>query len=106
MPKRCFSPPGNPILGHVLQIELRVPLIELLSGLLREVWRTACGSCAIDGRRERKVAARSVHEAAAVLTASIDSVAERHLRHAGTAAAVRVVIFHLNAVVFMDALHL
>src|ERR1700719_1543801 len=36
MATRRLGPPGYPVLGHVLQIELRIPLKEFLPGLLRE----------------------------------------------------------------------
>src|SRR3984957_9118499 len=65
MPERAFRPPGNPVFRHVLKIDLRIPLIELLSRLLSEVGRTARGRRAIDWRGQGQIAARIVHEAAA-----------------------------------------
>jgi hypothetical protein len=45
MPERRFRPPGNPVLRHVLKIELRIPLIELLCGSFpRSSDRKDCGS--------------------------------------------------------------
>src|SRR5579871_3096457 len=51
-----FRPPRDPILGHVLKIELRVPLIELESRVLTEIRRPGRGGRAIDGWDQREVA--------------------------------------------------
>src|SRR5271156_714641 len=37
MPEGGLGPPGNPVLGHVLEIQLHVPLVELLPRVLGEV---------------------------------------------------------------------
>src|SRR4029077_5732149 len=60
-----FRPPGDPGLRHVLEIQLRVPLIQLLSGIFREVRCARLGGCAVARWQEREVAPRIVHEAAA-----------------------------------------
>src|SRR5579859_6823887 len=138
--ERGFGPPGNPVLGHVLQIELRVPLKKRLPRLLREIRRAALGRGTIDRWRERQIAAGIVDEpaaerygiqvivepgavielhaeevlfvsavgardAAAVLAADIKRVAEGQFGYACAARSVRIVIFHLDTVVFVDARH-
>src|SRR3984957_4864268 len=140
MPKRSFGPPSDPCFGHVLKIQLRIPLSELLSGLLREVRRTGCGGRSVDRRCQGQIAPRIVHEAAAdrygvqiviepravvahrtdeallvlsagtadaaaVFAADIDRNAECHFGYAGAAVAVRIVVFHHDAVVLVNALH-
>ena len=105
MAKRRFRPPGNPILGHVLQIELSIPLVEFLSRLLGEIRRTAGGRRSIDRWCQGQVAARIVHEPAAVLTANIDRIAESHFGYARPALTVRVIVFHQDAVVLVNTLH-
>src|ERR1700722_6373001 len=140
MSKRRFGPPSNPVLRHVLKIQLRGPLSELLSGLLREVGRTGCGGRSVDRRSQGQIAPRIVHEAAAdrhgvqiviepravvthctdeallvlsaragyaaaVFAADIDRNAECHFGYAGAALAVRVVVFHHDAGVFVNARH-
>src|SRR3984957_5507031 len=65
MPERRFRPPGNPVVRHVLEIDLRIPLIEFLSRLLCEVRRAAGGRRSIDGWGQGQIAAGVVHESAA-----------------------------------------
>src|SRR3984957_1813499 len=65
MPERRLRPPGNPVLGHVLKIELSVPLKELLPRRLGKVRRASGGSRSVNGRRQSQIATRIVHEAAA-----------------------------------------
>jgi hypothetical protein len=64
-----LGPPGDPVLGHVLEVQLGVPLVELLPGIRGEVRRTSRGGRAIDGRQQREITAGVVHEAAAEGTA-------------------------------------
>src|ERR1700689_492029 len=60
-----FGPPGNPVLRHVLEIDLRIPLEQLLSRIFSPVRRTECSDCSIDWRQQGQIAARIIHEAAA-----------------------------------------
>src|ERR1700722_3487320 len=65
MAERRFRPPGYPVARHILEIDLRIPLIQFLSRLLSEVRRTAGRRRSIDGRGQGQIAAGVVHETAA-----------------------------------------
>src|SRR6202163_1424768 len=65
MAKSGLRPPSDPLLGHVLEIDGRVPLIGVLSGIFGEVRGTGYGIRAVDGRQEGQIAARIVHSATA-----------------------------------------
>src|SRR4029077_2169534 len=65
MPEGELGPPGNPVLRHVLKVQLHVPLIEVLPRFRGEVGGAAWGGGAVDRRQQRQVAAGVVHEAAA-----------------------------------------
>src|ERR1700691_877934 len=64
MAKSGLRPPGDPLLGHVLEIERRVPLKGGLSGIFREVGTTRDGSRTVDGRQQGQIPARIVYRVA------------------------------------------
>src|SRR5580704_84225 len=57
-----FRPPGNPVLRHVLEIDLRIPLEQLLPGILRPIGRAKSGDRSVDWRQQSQRATWIVHE--------------------------------------------
>src|ERR1700684_2473762 len=59
LPPGGVTPPA-PVLRHVLEIELRIPLVQLLPWILSEIGRTGGSSRLVDRRQQSQIATRVI----------------------------------------------